>query len=632
MTRWTTLIALLLAAGCRTKDVTTDSVEPGPADADGDGYDEESDCDDLDANIHPGAEEICDGVDNDCDGVADAGAVDAGTWYADADGDGYGDEATATQACETPSGMVGQGGDCDDMDAAYNPGATEDDCTDPNDYNCDGSVGYADADGDGFPACEDCDDADAAVNPDAAEVCDGLDNDCDGAVDDADDSLDTSTASTWYADDDGDGYGDLDAPLLACELPSGAVADATDCDDGDAAVNPGASEVCNDLDDDCDGLVDDADDSLDASTASTWYADADGDGYGDASAASVSCDAPSDAVADATDCDDGDAAVNPGASEVCNDLDDDCDGLVDDADSSLDASTGDTWYSDVDGDGYGDAASAVMACEQPSGVVEDDADCDDADAEAYPGALERLDGDDDDCDSVTDEAAVAMFFGMQCLDNSGSTTYTSAELTQAESDALEGYLSDMSLGMDRYDEPSSGWTAADGDLEAYALVLYSKCGWSWIASNQGAVDALLDARDVGVATFLFDDDVTWLDSNVSGEEPLTLIPSGGSNGATGTVTMTGASHAAYSGPYGTPADFVYDRDMDQTSTWGNGETVLATHSTYGGPVWAVYEDSTNGSRGSCYVGNFYATNHGYLSQTADGEILFKNTVSWLLDL
>ena len=135
------------------------------------------------------------------------------------------------------------------------------------------------------------------------------------------------TPSTWYADGDGDGFGDADAPVEACEPPSGAVADATDCDDGDPAVNPDADEVCSGVDDDCDGLVDDADDSLDASSTTTWYDDLDGDGYGDSSAASASCAQPSSTVSVDGDCDDGDGAIHPGARDTCADgVDQDCDG------------------------------------------------------------------------------------------------------------------------------------------------------------------------------------------------------------------------------------------------------------------------------------------------------------------
>jgi hypothetical protein len=116
------------------------------------------------------------------------------------------------------------------------------------------------------------------------------------------------------------------------------VADDTDCDDTDAAVNPGATEVCDDadVDEDCSGAADDADAGVDTSTQTETWPDLDGDGYGDLDATSVwYCDPPSDTVADGTDCDDDDDTVNPGATEVCNGVDDDCDGAIDTSDCTL---------------------------------------------------------------------------------------------------------------------------------------------------------------------------------------------------------------------------------------------------------------------------------------------------------
>ncbi|MEL6342635.1 MAG: putative metal-binding motif-containing protein [Myxococcota bacterium] len=172
-----------------------------------------------------------------------------------------------------------------------------------------GTAAPIDADGDGFTADEDCDDANAAVNPDAAEVCDGLDNDCDTEID----GPDATDAQVQYPDVDQDGYGDPGLPLSDCVLLSGYVANNTDCDDTDAGVSPGSPEVCDgdDVDEDCDGLSDDEDDSVDTSTQQTTYSDADGDGYGDADAAVQRCDLSSGYVLDATDCDD----TNPAAHE-----------------------------------------------------------------------------------------------------------------------------------------------------------------------------------------------------------------------------------------------------------------------------------------------------------------------------
>ena len=112
-----------------------------------------------------------------------------------------------------------------------------------------GAVSYADADGDGYTSDVDCNDSDSAVNPGATEVCDGIDNNCDGNIDEA-------GGSTWYADADADTYGDPASTTVSCDMPMGYVADNTDCNDGDAAINPAATEVCDGVDNNCDGNID----------------------------------------------------------------------------------------------------------------------------------------------------------------------------------------------------------------------------------------------------------------------------------------------------------------------------------------------------------------------------------------
>ena len=132
-------------------------------------------------------------------------------------------------------GDEGTGGDCAEAEVPYN--GLDDDC-DPDTPD-------DDLDGDGYPLDEDCDDGDPSVSPAAEELCNGIDDDCDGVVDPEVD---------WFADEDGDGWGAGGGS--DCEPPAGSVDRGGDCDDADPAVNPDASEVCNGIDDDCDGEID----------------------------------------------------------------------------------------------------------------------------------------------------------------------------------------------------------------------------------------------------------------------------------------------------------------------------------------------------------------------------------------
>ncbi len=424
-------MAALLLAACPGKPADTGrgELDPEAPDLDGDGYGSDVDCDDDDPAVHPGATELCNGVDDDCDGYIDDAdpSVDGGqAWYEDGDGDGWGRDGDAVVRCTAPTGWVAVDGDCDDGSVAVHPGAAElcngvdDDCDGVvDDDPVDGEVWYADADADGYGAPDlpvracarpggyvgdatDCDDGDASIHPGANERCDGVDEDCDGAVDE-----DPVDPPAWYADVDGDGYGDPTVATSACLRPGGHVADATDCDDGDATIHPGADEHCDGVDEDCDGAVDE-----EPVDGGAWYLDGDGDGYGDGGVSTTACGQPSGYVADGTDCDDADPAVSPGAQERCDGVDDDCDGAVDES-PAVDAPT---WYADVDADGYGDAGSATAACSQPSGHVADGTDCDDGDPGIHPGASESCDGIDEDCDGSVDEGAV-----------DGSTWYADAD-------------------------------------------------------------------------------------------------------------------------------------------------------------------------------------------------------------
>lgn len=203
-------------------------------------------------------------------------------FFADNDGDGFGDDATAEEHCEAPAGFVARGGDCKDDNAA--------------------------------------------IGPEKAEICDGIDNNCNGSIDDADTGLDLSTAGTFYRDSDNDGFGVATQTKRACLKPAGYATSSTDCDDAKATVHPGAIEVCDHIDNNCNGMIDMADSGI--SDALPFYRDADNDQVG-AGAPMMACEAPSGYVLTSNDCNDNDNATKPGAIEICDGADNDCDGGVD---------------------------------------------------------------------------------------------------------------------------------------------------------------------------------------------------------------------------------------------------------------------------------------------------------------
>lgn len=182
-----------------------------------------------------------------------------------------------------------------------------------------------DEDGDGCAAVDDCDDADPARSPLVHESCNGVDDNCDGRIDNSVAGRSApSDALRWYTDLDHDGWGYDDAPNFSCTpLPDSSLRRG-DCADLNAAAHPDADEVCNGIDDNCDGVVDNH--PLDGRP---WYLDSDGDGYGAGFGATRACVAPTGTVSRAGDCDDSRPGVSPAASERPNGRDDDCDELVD---------------------------------------------------------------------------------------------------------------------------------------------------------------------------------------------------------------------------------------------------------------------------------------------------------------
>ncbi len=195
--------------------------------------------------------EICDGLDNNCNWIIDE-LDEIEKYYMDADLDWYGDpDREITSICQKRYAVTNNL-DCDDDLDYYNPWASELDCSDTEDYNCDGSLWYDDKDWDWFVACKECNDSNSNIYPGADELCDGLDNDCDGIIDE-----DPTNGSNWYADVDQDWYGDFDQSILACSEPLGYVFDHTDCDDFNRLIFPTAvgQECLDRIDYNCDDWI-----------------------------------------------------------------------------------------------------------------------------------------------------------------------------------------------------------------------------------------------------------------------------------------------------------------------------------------------------------------------------------------
>ena len=301
---------------------TDDTGAPPPADLDGDGFSVEAgDCDDENPTINPLAPELCDDIDNNCNGVVDESPVDPTAWYLDRDGDGFGDPAWPYTGCDPLPGYVADGTDCND----------------------DSEVS----------------------NPSALEICDGIDNDCDTVIDEGETVI-------AYLDDDGDGFGFEPIALSECDSTDGTASEGADCDDGDAAVYPGAPDTPYDgVDSDCGGGSD--------------Y-DVDGDGYDDPSGGGA-------------DCDDLTSTTYPGAFDVPYDgVDADCAGDDD---------------HDDDADGYvpDDYLGMETAGVEGSGSLPG-GDCDDTDPDRHPGMDEFADdGVDSDCDGEDDPSGLSGEWG-----------------------------------------------------------------------------------------------------------------------------------------------------------------------------------------------------------------------------
>ncbi len=429
-------------------------------DSDGDGFTScAGDCNDTVNSIKPGVPEICDGVDNNCVGGIDEGVKT--TYYLDSDHDNYGNTSIAVQACSSPapaSDYVTVGNDCNDATRNVNPGHPEGTTCNAIDDNCDGTIDN------GISGC---------CSPGNTQVCgntagplpckkgtstcnangnwgscvgsvDPITETCNSVDDNCDNTIDNilSGGTLYYKDGDGDGKGLASDSKRACSTPSGYVTNSQDCDDTKASCTT-----------DC---------------TSQKYPDTDTDGFG-AGAGVRGCDAPTGYVSSNNDC--------AGTVASCTT---DCVSLK---------------YPDTDADGYGSTTGGVRGCDAPAGHLVDHTDCNDAVASIKPGAAETCNGIDDDCDSTIDDGVKTTFYR-----DADSDGYGTPATTQQACTAPSGYVSNSN---DCKDSSASVNPAATEDNWATCSGAY---GWirSGTLSHYGSgtpvdedCDGYADCNDCG---------------------------------------------------------------------------------------------------------------------------------------
>ncbi len=458
-----------LASNADQQDTDADGLgDVCDPDEDGDGDPNVSDCQPLDKTISLLAKEACNGKDDDCDGQTDeVDALGCQPLYYDGDGDGFGVTLLKCLCTGVNPYTASVSGDCNDADGTVNPKAKEE-CGNGKDDNCNGSendldatgckVYYSDVDGDGYgtalkqclctvsgdftaKVAGDCDDSSGAASPGQPEKCaDQIDNNCNSVTDEAG----CQGCTTYYRDDDGDGYGvTADKQCLSAAGGAYTALKPGDCDDSKGAVSPAATEACNALDDNCDGVSDEAN----ASGCQSYFTDEDKDGFGTGTAQCLCGPTGALTAAVSGDCNDKDASVNPDKPEICgNGKDDNCAG----GETEENAQNCSMFYYDGDGDTYGSAASKCLCGAAGAYSAKLTGDCDDSDKDRAPNLTEKCqDNKDNDCDSQTDEEGC-----VGCL-----VLYKDAD---ADTYGLSGDKKCLSAATGSY-TASVGGDCADGD-------------------------------------------------------------------------------------------------------------------------------------------------------------------------
>ncbi len=514
------------------------------------------DCNDSKASIKPGATEVCDNVENNCNNQTDEGCDDdndnycdssmtvKGTpstctagggdcndddlkehpkqkWYKDNDNDGYSDGTTNKTSCPRPLGykveseLIQISGDYHDDDIEIYPGAFE---------KCDGKINNCnnlsalDGSEESWYALS-CDGADSDLcaegtwqcssgsktcsdnTGDNVEICDGQDNNCDNHIDEG-------------CDDDNDNY--CDSSMTVKGTPSTCTAGGGDCDDSNAAIKPGVPEVCDNVDNNCnnqtdEGCDDDNDNYCDSTMTivgtpstcpagggdcddddpkehpnQTWYKDIDDDGYSDGTKNTTSCERPlgykieSELIQTSGDCDDDDLKEHPNQ----------------------------TWYKDIDNDGYSDGTTDTTSCPRPSGykvaseLMATSGDCNDGNANINPERTEGPYGNatcsdqiDNDCDGAIDNSDIGCGLTPPGIINLSKTGQTKCYDTA-------GYeVTCMDTGHDGEIQAGVVWQAPRFTMNTDATVTDSQTGLIWAKDGN-----IMLTRDPG-----WDNDgaVTW---------------------------------------------------------------------------------------------------------------------------